>query len=360
VEGFEIDGSAVNDATHKATAGGISFKGDCRRIQANYNLIHDIGNGGIGTFNPNSGQDGAHQAIPGGADYVTIKGNRIYNACAWFTGGGGASGISLRGLYNTAPTYEDGRTVHNFIQQNRIYNCNTKQTAVTLTDNNGIIIDLAGGHDDASTSGVGYRRPAQTLIENNVVYRNDGRGIHVFKSSNVLARNNTCYQDLVGSQYTSEGELSASFAADVLFVNNVAVADGTNHPLNSYNVGGFASRGPNVVFRYNATGNGTNFYATGVTQYGNVTGVLDSDFYSVSTSDFRTVAISPYTIAAQRIVDVGSGTTSSFPNNSDFAPNDFYGANRPMGAQVDRGAFETSVDGLRGAAPAATTCAGSG
>jgi parallel beta-helix repeat protein len=56
--------------------------------------------------------------------------------------------------------------------------------SIHRADGNGIVVDLMG---DA---------PA-TLIAENVVYQNGGRGIHVFRSSNVWVINNTVYQNVL-------------------------------------------------------------------------------------------------------------------------------------------------------------------
>lgn len=338
IEGFEIENLALNEVANEAA--GIVLVDDCHRIQILNNLVHDLGNGGMGSYQFGSAQSGIKLGSPGGADYLTFRGNTIYNTCRWFTGGGGASGLSLLGLSNTGPLDEDGRTTHNFIQGNTIYNNRTSQTgsaADRLTDNNGIIIDLGGSWDPDSSQNP--RRQARVLIENNLVYGNDGRGIHVFKSSNVLVRNNTCYQNLQLAKFTGEGELSAAFCKDVLFVNNVAYADGTNRPINSLFTDGFKTGNGNVHFRSNTTGNGTNVYSKGVTQSNNTEGLTAAHF----TPDGRNKVLPPYTIGAQKTIDVGSAGTSDFPHNNDFAPTDIEGNRRPGGARVDRGAFETSV-----------------
>jgi parallel beta-helix repeat protein len=70
----------------------------------------------------------------------------------------------------------------------------------TLTDGNGIIIDsmrdsrknaLIKHQLDKNGPKEPYR--GRTLIENNLVYNNGGRGVHVFRSEKVDVINNTCY-----------------------------------------------------------------------------------------------------------------------------------------------------------------------
>ena len=90
---------------------------------------------------------------------------------------------------------------------------NTNQVrshANRITDGNCIIVDYAKFH--------GYQ--GSFLVENNVCANNGGRGVHVFHSSNVLARNNTLYRNLTHPEI-NDGELTAIDAANVTFVNNL-------------------------------------------------------------------------------------------------------------------------------------------
>ena len=85
----------------------------------------------------------------------------------------------------------------------------------TVTDGNCIIIDTGDTNQYAG----------RTYVANNVCANNGGRGIHVFKSRNVVAVNNTLYHNMQTAKLKEEGgELSAVTAHDVVFRNNLVVA----------------------------------------------------------------------------------------------------------------------------------------
>jgi parallel beta-helix repeat protein len=170
--------------------------------------IHDCGGGGIGI---NLG------------DYRYIESNVIDNCAArapW-----DASGISI-----CVPIALDRKPgFHNVISGNIVFHNSNPPHG---TDGNGIIIDTfrhrySGGEDGAF--------PGSTLVENNVVYDNGGRGIHVFRSEHVVVRNNTVYHnnwDLTQDAWWA-GELSCSDSSDVRWYNNIAVADSAASPHNT-------------------------------------------------------------------------------------------------------------------------------
>jgi parallel beta-helix repeat protein len=135
------------------------------------------------------------------------------------------SGISIY----QAKAFDDKPGFHNIIRRNLSYgNMNlvvdnkVSQSGGKTTDGNGIIIDDFRG-TQAKVAGAPYR--AATLIENNLVFDNGGRGIHVFLSDNVVVRNNTAFMDLKDSNLIGprNGELSAVKAGGVTFVNNLVV-----------------------------------------------------------------------------------------------------------------------------------------
>jgi len=175
------------------------------------NIARDSGCGGIG----------AQQT-----DYITIERNIVRGnsmRSPWQ-----CSGISLYQAKNfdTAPGF------HNFIRRNISYsNLNivvdekiSKSNGKT-TDGNGIIID------DFRQTQYGTAIPpytSQTLIENNVVFDNGGRGIHIFLSDNVVVRNNTIFQNLKDTNLIGSynGELSAIKSQGVTFLNNLVQGRG--------------------------------------------------------------------------------------------------------------------------------------
>jgi parallel beta-helix repeat protein len=106
---------------------------------------------------------------------------------------------------------------------NLVVDNKVSQSGGKTTDGNGIIIDDFRNTQLNSTNGI-YK--AATLIENNLVVDNGGRGIHVFLSDNVVIRNNTAYMNLKDKNLMNgprNGELSAVKSGNVVFVNNLAI-----------------------------------------------------------------------------------------------------------------------------------------
>lgn len=101
----------------------------------------------------------------------------------------------------------------------------------SITDGNGIILDDARNTQNNSTQGTYL---AKTYIANNLVFDNGGRGIHVFLSDNVIVANNTCHQNCQSSS-VQDGELTASAADNVKFVNNIASPSTGISPVNASN-----------------------------------------------------------------------------------------------------------------------------
>jgi parallel beta-helix repeat protein len=135
------------------------------------------------------------------------------------------SGISI---YQAKP-FDAKPGFHNVIRRNLSYaNMNLvvdnkiSQSGGKTTDGNGIIIDDFRG-TQSKVPGTPYQ--AATLVENNLVFDNGGRGIHVFLSDNVVVRHNTAYMNLKDKNLSGarNGELSTNKSGHVVFVNNLAV-----------------------------------------------------------------------------------------------------------------------------------------
>lgn len=166
-------------------------------------VIYDCGGAGISAIN---------------SDYIKVENCTIFDN-VWYTVYG-ASGISLLESKN----YDDNKDINrNIIRNNIVYN-NKMQVPwaggdCKFTDGNGIIIDYANLNNYSG----------KTLIENNVVYNNGGRGIHVYNSSYVTIVNNTSYQN-GSTPEISDGEItiigkSASFKnKDCKVYNNILYA----------------------------------------------------------------------------------------------------------------------------------------
>lgn len=202
--GFEFQGSAY------ATISGFVFTG-------REDSIH-----GSGVF----GKDGSHDIVVsdnyiegfGGAGVSFVRSSRITvehnevrnNAARSFFQGSGISLFEAEGPLRTSGGFT------NVIRANHVvgnYN-GVPSREGRLTDGNCIIIDFFNE--------VGYQ--GSTLVENNVCMENGGRGVHVFFSNNVTARNNTLIRngwspDLFGGR----AEMVAARGTNISFYNNLVI-----------------------------------------------------------------------------------------------------------------------------------------
>lgn len=160
-------------------------------------------------------------------DNLLIEYNEIFNNCKW-TGNTvheNGSGISI---YHPI-SRESNAGFHIIIRNNVLYDnaaYNNLSSTGHPTDGNGIIMDdfrCLQTWDAALTGGATY--PHSSLIENNVVYNNGGRGIHVFQSNGVTIRNNTSYQngDVI-DQWVDPGDITVESGVSNVVVNNIAVS----------------------------------------------------------------------------------------------------------------------------------------
>jgi parallel beta-helix repeat protein len=158
----------------------------------------------------------------GNADYVTIEDNVVWGN-AWYSPYA-TSGISMYQNWNSDASSGTKMIVRrNMIYQNAnkipFFQSDPDPAKRTITDGNGIIVDDSRSTQNGSTLGA-YK--GRTLIENNIVFDNGGRGIHVFKSDNVDIVNNTTRHNSVQPE-TPEGEITTLFAGNVRVFNNIMV-----------------------------------------------------------------------------------------------------------------------------------------
>jgi parallel beta-helix repeat protein len=175
--------------------------------------ISKCGGGGIYTYN---------------ADYVTIENNTV-SECGWYAPYGN-SGISMYQNWNS----DTNTGFKNFITGNTCYrneNYIPFYVVGSITDGNGIIIDDNRNTQNNSTLG---KYLGATYIANNLVFDNGGRGIHCFESDNVLAINNTCYNNCK-SPAIKQGELTAYDASNITFTNNIVSPGNGVPPVNKDN-----------------------------------------------------------------------------------------------------------------------------
>jgi hypothetical protein len=223
VDGFEIVGhqsevtldKAMNEMRHPtpyASSSGIAVESrDLKAPIATHIIIrhlsvHDHPLGGISVM---------------GADYVTVEDNRVYHNGFYSSYGG--SGISLFVPRDSDTNTHDYKLI---VQRNVVWdNANLVPCGCwdykAPTDGNGIILDTFNQNHYAGRS----------LIINNIVYGNGGRGIHVFHAGNAdIAFNTTVGNSVIAG--TGEGEITVINSDRVNVWNNIMVAR-SDRPANS-------------------------------------------------------------------------------------------------------------------------------
>jgi parallel beta-helix repeat protein len=307
---FKIEGNYIKimgfEITSTADGSGIHVGSGNHHTQIFKNEIHDSGCGGV------SGQE---------TDYLHIENNIIYRNS--FRSPFLCSGISI---YQAVPL-DSKPGFHNIIRGNTSFANENKRVKEdgTVTDGNGIIID-----DFRHTQGQKKlpKYTAATLVENNIVFDNGGRGIHVFQSDNVVVRNNTAFKNLKSGNLhgTTNGELSAFFSSNVRFYNNIAYAANSSKKtlVNDYS--------SDNIWDYNLSYNGTIFFGSGKSSgtFGksnvvNVSPLFVNPSIAANKANFRLQANSPA---------INTGTSAN------AAPTDFTGKPRPAGSKHDIGAYE--------------------
>ena len=217
-EAINQPGSCANpggSTDPKFNGSGISLEG-----RTNGKHVHHITVSNCDIFECAGGGIGGLEA-----DYLRYENNLIYNNC-WYTIYGN-SGISNLNSWN----YDDHtETEYSMIIRNNILFGNQLFVPwigpCKIYDGNGIIIDSEYNESKSFSAYSG-----KTLIENNVVYDNGGRGIHVYKSANVDIINNTSYFNCKSPEI-SDGEITVQNASNVRVFNNIIYArDGQNANL---------------------------------------------------------------------------------------------------------------------------------
>ncbi|MGO8506040.1 choice-of-anchor Q domain-containing protein [Rhizobium leguminosarum] len=309
IDGFDIGG---------AKGDGIEAN-NVHHISVLNNKVHGSGESGI-QFN--------------WSDFIRIEGNETYNnaSTGWF------SGISIYQNRNiTGDTSTDGyRTI---VRDNISHDNVTKSGA--HTDGNGIIID-----DFQSTQTSGHPNYTfKTLVDNNLVYENGGKGIQVTWSDSVTVKNNTAYHNNQDPQNsgTWRGELSNSASSNNTWVNNVAVADPSlnknNTAIDNTSTDGYTNN--NVVWANNITYNGTAGQASVKTDGGNA---------MPSAANGNKLGIDPkFAGAASDNFHLGSGSAAIDSGTAKYGVGsvDLDGHARVVGT-VDMGAYESGSSSTPG------------
>ncbi|MFT3974672.1 MAG: right-handed parallel beta-helix repeat-containing protein [Amaricoccus sp.] len=182
------------------------------------------------------------------SEFVTIEGNVTHdNASAGFY-----SGISVFHPENV--TGDHSSKGFRIIVRGNISYDNVTKTG-PHSDGNGIILDDFRG----TKNGTPYLYAS--LVENNLVYSNGGKGIQIAWTDYVTVRNNTAWQNNVDSKKTGtwHGELSNMNSSHNTWVNNIAVTDpdisGYNTAIDNTSFSGYTNS--DNIWKNNLTYNGT-------------------------------------------------------------------------------------------------------
>jgi regulation of enolase protein 1 (concanavalin A-like superfamily) len=251
-------------------------------------VIRKFGGGGVG----------------GDGDYFVIENNKIYEN-AWYSRYANSGGT----IFTKNVDFPVASGYHNVVANN-VFWSNMGfvkwKSQNKYSDGNGFILDVS----DADYNG-------RTLISGNLVVNNGGSGIHSFQGRHADIVNNTGYMN---GQRVGYADIYAAGSHDIRLLNNVAYSrNGGNANDNGSNT--------DVVYDYNIYFNGK------VAVKGAHDVVADPQFVRASltpplSGDFHLKAGSPGIDSASRV----GGTTPSV---------DLASAARPLGAGLDRGAFET-------------------
>ncbi|SFQ80959.1 choice-of-anchor D domain-containing protein [Hymenobacter arizonensis] len=284
---------AVFNARFNTNAMAVAKNAPAHHVIIRNCKVHDFPGGGIGV---------------GGADYVTIENNTVYNN-SWYTMYA-TSGISILGpkpidTFTGYKMFVRGNTVYNNFTQVRWRR--TSLAADVISDGNGIILDVNNGNQGTPVY------TGRTLVENNVSYNNGGGGIHAFQVARVDIINNTAYNN---GRVVGYPEIDGQSSTDVKIYNNIMYArTGGNCNGND---------GAGVVYDFNVYYNGP-FLRQGANDV-----VADPNFVKLApdaSADFRLRAPSP-----------ALNTGSAAPGL--FSAQDITGLARPQGSRPERGAYE--------------------
>jgi parallel beta-helix repeat protein len=262
--------------------------------------------------------------FPGGgifsssADYVTIEANKV-SSNAYYSPFNN-SGISIYQSWNSDRSTDYKIVVkNNTVTDTRnlvpfIYS-DADPSKRIVTDGNGIIIDDSRQTQNFSSNNPNYKDAyiGRTLVENNVVFNNGARGIHVYSSDHVDIVNNTTSGNSFQKE-TPEGEISAVEASDIRVFNNIILPINGRKGIFAYAANAFTAVN-NLIFGGDAPD---------IDQSRNMLGRAPK-LVNPAAFDFRPAVDSP-------AIDAGDKSLA--------AQKDFLGQKRPLGAGIDIGAYE--------------------
>lgn len=286
-----------------ADSNGISISGKTpgktHHIIIRNNVVHNVPGCGIAGIK---------------ADYVTIENNRIYDTSR--ISPYGTSGISLLQPENSdtnTSTYKLSIVGNVVSEASNWYPCACTKY-VYVTDGNGIILDSMT--KPAYAGAAAYA--GKTLVTNNIVFNNGGRGIHAFLATNVDILNNTTVRNSQ-IEKTGDGEITVQNSKFVRVYNNIMVA----RPDRPANATGGSS---NIAFDYNIVLGGNRFQTTA----GNTGNRLNTDPKFAGGTGLAIYG-----------VQANSPAVNTAFSGVPIPVNDVFGAPRPRGGANDVGAVES-------------------
>jgi hypothetical protein len=203
VDGFDLQdtstGSAFTAGTNTLAAGKVIVY---HHIAAVRNIVHDSGGAGLGALH---------------SDYVRFEGNAVYGNSS--RSDYGDSGIDLWEMQAS----DTLAGFHIVIRNNLAYsNVESDIPANLQTDGEGIILD-SFDYADPTYGTAPYAQ--ESLVENNIVWANGGRGIEAAgaqPTSHVTIRNNTLFDDNTPQQEYGGSEI-VSWGNGNLVANNIVI-----------------------------------------------------------------------------------------------------------------------------------------
>jgi hypothetical protein len=203
VDGFDLEdtgtGSAFGAGTNNLVSGKVTVY---HHIAAIRNVAHDSGGAGLGAIH---------------TDYIRFEQNTVYNNST--RSNYGDSGIDLW----EAQASDTKSGFHIVIRNNYSYlNIESDIPTDLQTDGEGIIVD-SFDYADPTYGTTPYAQ--ETLIENNVIWGNGGRGIEAAggqPTSYVTIRNNTVFDDNRQEQMYPGAEI-VSFGNHNAVYNNIVI-----------------------------------------------------------------------------------------------------------------------------------------
>ncbi len=333
VDGFDLEdtstGSAFTAGTNTLSGGKVIVY---HHIAALRNIAHDSGGAGLAALH---------------ADHVRFEGNSVYNNSSRSTYGD--SGIDLWEMQasDTLPGF------HIVIRNNVAYaNVESNIPASLQTDGEGIILD-SFDYADPTYGTTPYAQ--QSLVENNVIWGNGGRGIeaagaqptsHVTIRNNTLFNDNTQLQQYGGSEIVSWGN-GNSVSNNIVILGpqaqngtapnqtTVAIADRCGPSSAGVQIMGGSVWANNLVYtlKQGAPLSSSNCITTpsSYTTIPNGSNLMGVDPGLAAESASGTLTVQSFTIVA-------SSPATHAGTSTDFAPFDYGYLARPTPPSI--GAFE--------------------